>query len=177
MLVGHSLGAAAVGDVARQHPHDVRRVIFADGDGLKVSTGPRWLRTAILDSPYVTTLLRIGSHRTWLDTWFIQTACGPRFAPPTTALAHEWVRPLHQLTDEHALHNLLLNADNGLTPDQISAIAVPSSIIWGSDDHDGGYLRDIIVNPHHPTVHLIDHAGHLTMIASPRAFARAVDPP
>jgi pimeloyl-ACP methyl ester carboxylesterase len=61
-LVGRSLGAAVVGSVALKHPGDVGRVVFADGDGLKLNLGPKWLRSLILDSPYMTTLLRIGSR-------------------------------------------------------------------------------------------------------------------
>ena len=175
ILVGHSLGAAVVGDVALEHQRDVSEVIFADGDGLKLGVGPRWLPSAILLSPYVTTLLRIGSRWTWADKRFIQMTCGPECPLPSTNLTEQWVRPLHQLSDENALHGLLLNADIGLTPDQISAISVPTAIIWGSDDHDGGSLSDTVVNLHHPPVHLVDGAGHLTMIANPTAFARAVD--
>ena len=175
ILVGHSLGAAVVGDVALEHPRDVSEVIFADGDGLKLGVGPRWLRSAILNSPYMTTLLRIGSRWTWADKGFIQMTCGSQCPRPSTGLTEQWVRPLRQLADEHALHSLLLNADIGLTPEQISAIAVPSAIIWGSDDHDGGSLSDTVVNLHHPPVHMLNGAGHLTMIANPTAFARAVD--
>ena len=174
-LVGHSLGAAVVGEVALEQPGVVGRVIFADGDGLKLSIAPRWVRSVVLDSPYVTTLLRIGSRWTWADKRFIRMTCGPHCPPPSTMLARQWVRPLRQRSDEHALHDLVLHADNGLTAAQISAISIPSAIIWGSDDQDGGSLRDTIVNLHHPPVHLITNAGHLTMIANPQAFARAVE--
>ncbi len=174
-LVGHSSGAAVVGEVALEQPGVVGKVVFADGDGLKLRIAPRWVRSVILDSPYATTSLRIGSRWTWADKWFIRMTCGPHCPPPSTMLARQWVRPLHQLSGEHALHNLILNVDNGLTPAQISAISVPSAIIWGSEDHDGGSLSDTIVNLHHPPVHVIENAGHLTMIANPEAFARAVD--
>lgn len=46
-LVGHSLGAAVIGDVALAHPDDVGKVIFADGDGLKIDLGPRWARSLL----------------------------------------------------------------------------------------------------------------------------------
>jgi pimeloyl-ACP methyl ester carboxylesterase len=175
ILVGHSLGAAVIGAVALTHPQQVRKVIFADGDGLSLNLGPRWLRSVILDSPYMTTVLRIGSRWTSLDKWLIKTICGPRCPAASTALTEQWVRPLHQRSDEHALHDLMVNSDYGLTPRQISAISVPSAIIWGSDDHNGGSLSDTIVNLHHPPVHIIGNAGHLTMIADPAAFARAVE--
>jgi pimeloyl-ACP methyl ester carboxylesterase len=86
ILVGHSLGAAVAGGVALAHPQDVRKVIFADGDGLNLNLGPRWLRSLILDSPYMTTVLRIGSRWTSIDKWFIKMTCGPRCPSPSTAL-------------------------------------------------------------------------------------------
>lgn len=175
ILVGHSLGAAVAGAVALAHPQHVRKVIFADGDGLSLNLGPRWLRSLMLDSPYMTTLLRIGSRWTSIDKWLIEMTCGPRCPAISTALAEQWVRPLHQLSGERALHDLMVNADYGLTPRQISAIAVPSAIIWGSDDHNGGSLSDTIVNLRHPPVHIISNAGHLTMVADPAAFAQAVE--
>jgi pimeloyl-ACP methyl ester carboxylesterase len=175
LLVGHSLGAAVAGAVALAHPEHVRKVIFADGDGLNLNLGPRWLRSLILDSPYMTTVLRIGSRWTWIDKWLIKMTCGPRCPSPSTALTEQWVRPLHQLSGEHALHDVMVTSDYGLTLQQISAISVPSAIIWGSDDRNGGSLSGTIVNLHHPPVHIITNAGHLTMIADPKAFARAVE--
>jgi pimeloyl-ACP methyl ester carboxylesterase len=175
ILVGHSLGAAVVGAVALAHPQQVRKVIFADGDGLSLNLGPRWIRSLILASPYMTTVLRMASRWTPVDKWFIKMTCGPQCPAPSTALTEQWVKPLRQLSSEHALHELMVNSDYGLTPQQISAISVPSAIIWGSDDHDGGSLTSTIVNLHHPPVHIISNAGHLTMIANPKAFAQAVE--
>lgn len=176
-LVGHSLGAAIIASVALAHPQDTRKVIFADGDGLPLNLGPRWLRSLILDGPFMTTVLRIGDHWTSIDKWLIETICGPNCPAITTALAEQWVRPLRQLSDEKALHDLMVNSDYGLTPQQISAISVPSAIIWGSNDGQGGSLNATIVNLHHPPVRMIKNAGHLTMIADPKAFAEAVESP
>lgn len=175
LLVGHSLGASVIGSVALQHPGDVGSIVFADGDGLPINLGPRWLRAALLDSPYATTLLRIGDHWTWAARELINASCGSHCAPVTNALAKQWVRPMRQLSDEHALHDLMLNADYGLNPSQIAAITVPASIIWGSDDQQGGSLSRTITNLHHPPEHVIEHAGHLTMLADPKAFANAVE--
>jgi pimeloyl-ACP methyl ester carboxylesterase len=69
----------------------------------------------------------------------------------------------------------MLNADYGLTAAQICAISVPASVIWGSNDHQGGSLDATVVNLHHPPVHMIDGAGHLTMLADPTSFATAVE--
>ncbi len=174
ILVGHSLGAAVIGSLALGYPQDVGKVIFADGDGLKIDLGPRWLRSLIAASPFVTTLLRIGPHFTLLDKWLFRQVCGPHCSGPSSALLERWLRPLRQRSEEHALHNLMVNSDYGLTPAQISAISVPTAIIWGSDDQQGGSLSKAITNLHHPPVHIIPGTGHLTMIADPTAFADAV---
>lgn len=174
-LVGHSLGAAVIGSVALSHPDDVGKVVFADGDGLPIALGPRWVRSVILGSPYPTTLLRIGSRWTALDEWLLRQVCAPHCAALSPALAEQWVRPLHQRAGEHALHELMVDADYGLTPAQISAISVPSAIIWGRDDQQGGSLNLAIANLHHPPTRVIAGAGHLTMIANPSAFVAAVD--
>ena len=175
LLVGHSLGAAVAGSVALDHPRDVGSILFADGDGLPIDLGPRWLRAALLDSPYATTVLRVGARWPWAARELIKTSCGPSCPAATNALVQQWVRPLRQLSDEHALHDLMVNADYGLTPGQIRTISVPATIIWGSDDRQGGSLVATIRNLHHPPVHRIAGAGHLTMLADPEAFARAVE--
>ena len=175
LLVGHSLGAAIVGSVALHHPEDVGGVVFADGDGLPFSPGPRPLRTVLLHSPYATTVLRVGVRWTWAVRRLITTSCASACPRVTDALVGHWVRPLRQRADERLLTELMLNADYGLTPEQIAAISVPTAIIWGSDDQQGGSVDATITNLHHPPVHVIEGARHLTMLAAPEEFARAVE--
>lgn len=175
LLVGHSLGAAVIGSVALHHPHDVGGVVFADGDGLPIGVGPRWLRAAVLDSPFATSAMRLGARWTWAVRHFIKASCGSDCPALSDALAQQWVRPLRQRSDENALRELMINGVYGLRSAQIAAISVPASIIWGSDDQQGGSLDATITNLHHPPVHRIEGAGHLTMLADPGAFARAVE--
>jgi pimeloyl-ACP methyl ester carboxylesterase len=173
-VVGHSLGAAVVGSLALRDRSVIGRAIFADGDGLPINLGPRWMRAAILGSPYVTSLVRIGTRWHWAADQMIDSACGHACPPLPAGLAEQWLRPLRQRSDERALHDLMVNADYGLTPRQLAAIAVPTSIIWGGDDRQGGSLDDTITNLHDPPVQRIEGAGHLSMLADPEAFARAV---
>lgn len=175
LLVGHSLGAAVVGSVALRHPRDVGGVVFADGDGLPIGLPPRWLRAAVLDSPYATTAMRVGARWTWAARRLIVSSCGSPCPAATRSLARRWVRPLGQLSDERNLRALMVDADYGLSSRQVAAISVPSAIIWGRDDQQGGSLSATITDLHHPPVHVISDAGHLTMLADPRAFVRAVE--
>jgi pimeloyl-ACP methyl ester carboxylesterase len=163
-----------VGSLALAHPHDVAGGVFADGDGLPISLGAQWLREAMVDSPYATSAMRMGARWTWAVRRFIASSCAADCPTATDALARQWVRPLRQRSDERALRELMGNGDYGLSSRQIAAIAVPATIIWGSDDQQGGSLDATIANLHHPPVHMIAGAGHLTMLADPEAFAQAV---
>ncbi len=175
ILVGHSMGAAVVGAVALAHPGDVGKVVFADGDGLPVSTGPSILRLAVVDSPFFTSGVRLAEHGTSLIKDFIKSSCGPACLAPSTVFVDQWLRPLRQQAGESALHDLLDAGALALSPQQIAAISVPATIIWGTEDHQGGSLQQTIANLHHPPTHMIGGAAHLSMLADPAAFAQAVD--
>jgi hypothetical protein len=74
-----------------------------------------------------TQALRMGSRWTSIDKWFIEMTCGPRCPSPSTALTEQWVRPLRQLSGEHALHGLMVKSDYGLTPQQIGGAGAAGS--------------------------------------------------
>lgn len=175
LLVGHSMGAAVAARVALDDPGSVSGVVFADGDALPITLPPRWVRATIFATPFATSAMRIATRATSLVRNAIRSACGSPCPAATTDLARRWIAPLRQRSAEHAVRGLLVNADYGLTSAAIESITVPTSIIWGSDDHQGGSLEATIANLHHPPVHVVEHAGHLTMLADPRAFAAAVE--
>jgi pimeloyl-ACP methyl ester carboxylesterase len=175
VIVGHSLGAAIAGSVALLSPSDVQKVLFADGDGLKLDTGPTWLKSLFISSPYFTTLYRMGTHLTALDTYLIRTACGPKCPSLSASETKAWVAPLRQSSEEEAIGSMAKNGIVGLTPQQIKNITVPASIIWGQQDTTaGGSLHEAEINLHNPPVHIIPNAGHLSMIADPVMFAQAL---
>ena len=175
LLVGHSMGAAIVGSIALTHPQAVSGVVFADGDALPLDIGPRFVRVAAVATPFPTSALRIAVRWPSLVRSFILSSCGSPCPAATPTLAEEWIRPLGQRSAERALREQIVTADYGMTPDQVAAIRVPSSIIWGQEDHDGGSLDATITNLHHPQVHVIANAGHLTMLVDPQEFASAVE--
>lgn len=179
LLVGHSLGAAVVGIVALDRPDRVGGVVFADGDGLPIGSGG-WVegafRQVVAHTPYLTSVVRIGERWPSAAHWAIKSLCGPSCPGLTSGLAEQWVRPLGQQSEVDAIHRWLVAGSYGLTDAQIAAISVPREIIWGSDDKStGGSLSATITNLHHPTVHIIEGAHHLTMLADPAAFAAAVE--
>lgn len=175
ILVGHSLGAAVVGDVALEDPQNVGGVIFADGDGLPFSAPNGTIRSAIVGSPYFTSIYRLLLHTHSLDLRLFKGVCGPSCGTATPQLLASWLRPLHQAGEEQALKAMAANGVAGITPQQVAAIKVPHGIIWGQyDDSDGGSLSGAITNLHHPQTIIIPKAGHLSMVANPSAFAAAV---
>jgi pimeloyl-ACP methyl ester carboxylesterase len=119
--------------------------------------------------------MRIATRWTSIVRSAIRSACGSPCPAATTDLARRWIAPLRQRAGEHAVRELLINADYGLTPQAIASIVVPTSIIWGREDHQGGSLAATVASLHHPPERLIDNAGHLTMLADPAAFAAAVE--
>lgn len=175
VLIGHSLGAAVVGDVALYDPQNVGGVIFADGDGLPLSALNGPIRTAVVSSPYFTSLYRLLLSTNSLDLRFFKGVCGPSCSAASPQLVAAWLRPLHQASEEQALKEMAANGVIGITPQQVAKIAVPRGIIWGQyDQSDGGSLAGAISNLHHPETIIISNAGHLSMVANPVAFAAAV---
>ena len=179
LLVGHSLGAAVIASVALAHPGDISGVVFADGDALPIPFGTGWgrglMRAFATNTPYLTSIIRIAARWPSMARSMIASLCGSPCRGLTPDLATQWVRPLGQQSEIDALHRWFGADSYGLTNEQIAAITVPAEIIWGSDDHNGGSLSMTIANLHHPPVHIIKNANHLSMLADPRMFAVAVE--
>lgn len=178
LLVGHSLGAAVIAKVALEQPDRVGGVVFADGDGLPIGSGS-WIgdtfRELLTHTPYLTSIIRIGERWPSAAHAAIKSLCASRCPGLTRRLAEQWVRPLGQQSEVDAIHRWLLGGSYGLPSRRIAALTVPSEVIWGSHDKIGGSLSATIANLHHPPVHIIKNADHLTMLAAPGAFASAVE--
>lgn len=178
-LIGHSLGAAVVASVALAHPKDISRIVFADGDGLPIPIGTGFgravLRAVVTHTPYLTSLLRIAARWPSRAESLIGSLCGRPCPGLTPQLAQQWVRPFGQQSEVDFLHRWFAAESYGLTDTQIASVRVPAAIIWGTEDRNGGSLSATITNLHHPRVHLIQGANHLSMMANPAEFARDVE--
>jgi len=176
LLVGHSLGAAVVGKVAIDQPQSISGVIFADGDGLKLSPGPGWIRNILIHIPLFTTTYRLVERMPGLDKSIIQRVCGPICQLPTNQELAAWLMPIEQLAEEKALKSIAGNGVIGLSASGISSINIPHAIIWGEfDKAAGGSLLGAKTNLHNPPTYIISGAGHLSMIANPTQFAQSVE--
>ncbi|BBH18432.1 alpha/beta hydrolase [Nocardioides baekrokdamisoli] len=179
LLVGHSMGAAVTARLALDHRQAVSGVVFADGDARPIPIGNdavRWVLHAFASAtPYLTSVTRIMARWPSGAESMIRSVCGNPCPGLTPALAKQWVRPLGQRSAVDALHSWFGGDSYGLTTDEISSIAVPTEIIWGDGDQEGGTLQGAIANLGHPPVYIIKDAGHLSMLANPAMFASAVE--
>lgn len=179
LLVGHSMGAAVIASVALAHRQDVSFVVFADGDALPIPIGTGFARvvmhTFATYTPYLTSVMRIAARWPSAAQSMIKSLCGNPCPGLTPDLAKQWVRPLGQQSEVDSLHRWFAGDSYGLTSDQISSIAVPTEIIWGDGDQEGGNLSGAIAHLGHPPVYIITNAGHLSMLANPTMFASAVE--
>lgn len=179
LVVGHSLGAAVAATLAIAHPGEVSRVVFADGDALPIPVNVGFtrivMRTMVTGTPFVTSAIRIAARWPSLAESMIRSLCADPCPGLTSDLAKAWVRPLGQQSDVDALRRWFGAESFGLTAAQLGSIAVPTAIIWGTKDTNGGSLPETISNLHHPPVHLLKGADHLSMLADPTGFAAAVE--
>ncbi|MGZ4504669.1 MAG: alpha/beta fold hydrolase [Nocardioidaceae bacterium] len=171
-LVGHSSGAAVVGNLARTDPAAVRRVVFMDGDGTPYGVGPAWVHRLFLD-PYATALIRVVTRHPWLVRRIYQGACGPG-CPPFDA--RTWLTPFQVAGAEGALKAILRQQLIGMTYAQERRIRVPAAVLYGAHDPEMSpqSARATAVRLHTGVVHAIPGARHLGMLSSPAAFAAEV---
>ena len=178
ILVGHSMGAGVVGELARRRPDLVSAVVFADGDALAFEGRDRPSRAAevVVGSPYATSALRLGLRSRWVRREFFAQACGSVCPAATDELIDAWVRPMRQGAAENALRTMASQPMVAMTPQQVRQIRVPRGIVWGEEDTtSGGSLdgaRAALGDP--PTV-VIPDAGHLPVVADPKGFAHALE--
>lgn len=167
VLVGHSSGAAIVGDLARTDPAAVRRVVFMDGDGTPYGVGPGWVHGLFVD-PYATALIRLVTRHPSLAERVYRRACGvtcPPFDPGA------WLTPFRVPGAEGALKAILRQPLIGLTYAQEREIHVPAAVVYGRQDPEMGATSasTTAARLHTDVVVAVPGAGHLAMLAAPAA--------
>ncbi|HEY8777107.1 MAG TPA: alpha/beta hydrolase [Gaiellaceae bacterium] len=174
VLVGHSLGAGVAAAAALAHPHDVTGVVLLDGDGLAFGGNHRWL-SELLVYPYYTALYRLVTGSGWIVGRVFRSAWGPNPPHPNHATLAQFERPFRVQGTAAALKQLLANGIPGLTLAQLAHLRVPRAVIWGADDNvdslGSGRTTAAALHTHLQT---IPRAGHLSMLAQPRATASRI---
>jgi len=169
IVVGHSLGAAVAVDLARRGL--ASRIVLLDGDALR-GGGPRWLMSALVHSPYFTTLYRLVLRWPWAVRRIVANAYGPKHPKIDTRL---WTDQFRAKDARRALQALGRQGILGVTRQDLRRVKTRALVVWGAEDGVDSVAsgrqtaRDLGVR-----FVLVPHAGHLSMLAQPRAVARAI---
>jgi len=176
VLVGHSSGAAIIGNLARLHPSLTAGVVFVDGDGTPYGAGPGWAGVFVRD-PYMRSIVRLVTRHAWVVSPSYRRLCGSTCPKWTAKEADGWARPFRVPGAEDALEAVIHQGLIGLKPAQIEAIRVPAAVIVGAHDPQMGQgsARTTAARLHTDRVTTIADAGHLVMLAQPHALASAID--
>ncbi len=181
VLVGHSAGAADVGVATLQGPEAVKGVVFLDGDATPLGA-PSFLGAiagTLLVNPYKTSLLRLALSQDWLIKSIYSSQCGPTCPQLDEAGVSTWRWPLEQPGFQAEITYAIKHGVTAMTPAQFAALKaanVPKLVVFGADDpqmthSDAALTAQRIGAP--PPAYV--PGRHLTMIASPRQVAAAID--
>jgi len=175
VLVGHSLGAAVAAGEALRHPSTVGGIVLLDGDALSGGR-PGWLARLAVD-PYYTTLFRIATDSDWLARRIIADAYGRDHRPRLThAALAAWERPFDVTGTASAFRRMLPLGIQGFAFSELKPLDVRRLVVWGADDTvDSVSAGRKTASAIHAPFDLIPQAGHLSMLTSPRAVARAIE--
>lgn len=174
VLVGHSLGAGVAAAAGLAHPHDVAGVVLLDGDALAFGGNRGWLAD-LLVYPYYTALYRIATGSDWIVGRVFRNAWGPN--PPAVghATLARFERPFRVHGTEAAMQQLVAGGIPGLSLGRLAELRVPRAVIWGANDAvDSLASGRATAAALHTRLQQIARAGHLSMLARPRALAHRI---
>lgn len=173
IVVGHSLGAAVAAELARRGI--ASRIVLVDGDALRGGGPPRWLTTALVDSPFFTTVYRFLLRTPWAVKRLIANAYGPKHPPISGAEIRRWTDPFRAKDARRALEGMAKNGIAGLTRKDLRRLHLPALVVWGASDNVDPVAsgrqsaRDL-----HARFILVHGAGHLSMLAAANEVATAI---
>jgi len=181
VLVGHSAGAADVGIAALHGPRFVKGVVFLDGDAIPLgvpSFAGAFVGTLFIN-PYKTSVLRLALSQDGLIKDIYSSMCGPGCPQLDEAGVNSWRRPLEEPGFQAELTYSMRHGITAMTPAQFAALkatGVPKLVVLGVNDpeisHSDAALTARRIGAPPP---FYVPGRHLTMIASPRQVAAAID--
>jgi pimeloyl-ACP methyl ester carboxylesterase len=173
IVVGHSLGAAVAVELARRGL--ASRIVLVDGDALRGGGPPKWLMTALVKSPYFTTIYRFLVRSPWAVKRIVANAYGPKHPTIDDAEIRRWTDPLRAKGARSALQGMAENGIAGVTRQDLRKLNVPALVVWGASDNVDPVAsgRQTARDLGAPFV-VVHGAGHLSMLAAPRAVATAI---
>jgi pimeloyl-ACP methyl ester carboxylesterase len=176
ILVGHSSGAAVVGQAALRGSHVVAGVVFLDGDATPLPVPS--FAGSLLINPYRTTIVRLALSSAWLIRQIYSSQCGPSCSRLTPAGVETWRRPLQQPGFESVISYTLRHGIPSMTNaefGQLRAAALPKRVVFGINDPQltpaGAAQAASRIGAPPP---IAVPGRHLTMISSPQQVAAAI---
>ena len=174
VVVGHSLGAGVAAAAGLEHPHQVAGVVLLDGDALAFGGKHAWLAD-LLVYPFYTAVYRLVTDSDWVVDPLLQGAWGPKPAPTGDATLEQFARPFRVQGTDSGLKDLVAGGIPGLTRRQLARLRVPRAVIWGADDNvDSLASGRRTAAALHTRLQIVPRAGHLSMLAAPRATAERI---
>jgi pimeloyl-ACP methyl ester carboxylesterase len=175
IVVGHSLGAAVAAEMARRGL--ASQIVLVDGDALRGGGPPRWLTTALVKSPFFTTIYRFVLRSPWAVKRILANAYGPNHPTFDGAEIRRWTDQFRAKDARRALEGIAQKGIAGLTRQDLRRLDVPALVVWGASDTVDPVAsgRQSARDLHAPFV-LVHGAGHLSMLAAGKAVARAISP-
>jgi pimeloyl-ACP methyl ester carboxylesterase len=173
IVVGHSLGAAVAAELARRGL--ASQIVLVDGDALRGGGPPRLLTTALVKSPYFTTIYRFLLRSPWAVKRILENAYGPNHPPIDNAEIRRWTDQFRVKDARQALEGMAQNGIAGLTRQDLRKLDVPALVVWGASDTVDPVAsgRQSARDLRAPFV-LVQGAGHLSMLTASQAVARAI---
>jgi pimeloyl-ACP methyl ester carboxylesterase len=173
-LVGHSLGAGIAVEESIERPRDVGRVVLLDGDALAFGGRGGW-GTHLLMYPWYDAALRLLTGWDWLVGRVLRNAWGPGAPSFPHSMLVQFERPFRVSGTAGELRALVAHGIPGVRTSDLHRVRTPRAVVWGA--HDDVYsvasgrrtaaALDV-------SLHLVPRAGHLSMLARPRAVARLI---
>ena len=175
IVVGHSLGAAVAAELARRGV--ASKIVLVDGDALRGGGPPRWVTTALVNSPFFTTIYRFLLRSPWAVKRLIANAYGPHHPTITGAEIRRWTDPFRAEDARRAIEGMAKHGIAGLTRPELRRLRVPALVVWGASDNVDPVAvgRQSARDLRAPFV-LVHGAGHLSMLAAAHAVAAAIAP-
>ncbi|MDX6412573.1 MAG: hypothetical protein QOE91_2089 [Gaiellaceae bacterium] len=174
VLVGHSLGAAVVVAEALWHRADPKGIVLIDGDAISAGGAPPWL-SKVLVGPWFTSVYRIATSQDWIFRRGLADAY-PHHPSFTRAFLEEWERPFKVQGTLDAFRTMLRYGIQGFQLAQLRTVRVPALVLWGAQDTvDSVPAGRKSAQALRAPFHMLAGAGHLSMLAAPKAIAREID--
>jgi pimeloyl-ACP methyl ester carboxylesterase len=173
IVIGHSLGAAVAAELARRGI--ASKIVLVDGDALRGGGPPRLVTTALVKSPFFTTIYRFLLRSPWAVKRILANAYGPNHPRIDNAAIRRWTDPFRAKDARQALEGIAENGIAGVTRQDLRKLHVPALVVWGASDNVDPVAsgRQSARDLRAPFV-LVQGAGHLSMLVAAKTVARAI---